>query len=59
MSTATGHRSTPRSPHRSPTRPGPWEPPRPLGTRWTRITDSVRLLASVAGMATGTRGPRR
>lgn len=26
-----------------------WQPPRPIGTRWQRITDSVRLLASVVG----------
>lgn len=49
MTAATRHR---------PQRPGPWEPPRPLGTRWTRMTDSVRLLASVAGMAAGTRPSR-
>lgn len=36
----------------------PWEPARPLGTRWTRMSDSVRFLASVAGFATGARTSR-
>lgn len=33
----------------------PWEPARPLGTRWTRMSDSVKFLASMAGFATGSR----
>ncbi len=32
-----------------------WEPPRPIGTRWQRMTDSVRFLASVAGFVGGSR----
>lgn len=38
--------------------PVPWEPARPLGTRWTRMSDSVRFLAAVAGFATGGRTSR-
>lgn len=37
--------------HRSPV----WEPPRPIGSRWHRMTDSVRFLASVAGFVGGSR----
>lgn len=38
--------------------PAPWEPARPLGTRWTRMSAAVRFLASVAGFATGSRTGR-
>lgn len=36
-----------------------WEPPRPIGTRWQRMTDSVRLVASVAGIVGGGRTAAR
>lgn len=36
-----------------------WQPPRPIGTRWQRITDSVRLLASVAGFVGSGRTVKR
>lgn len=36
-----------------------WQPPRPVGTRWRRITDSVRLLVSVVGFVGGGRRVKR
>lgn len=36
-----------------------WLPPRPIGTRWQRITDSMRLLASVVGFVSGGRTVKR
>lgn len=36
-----------------------WEPARPIGTRWRRMSDSVRLLASVAGIVGGGRATVR
>lgn len=35
-----------------------WEPARPVGTRWQRLTDSVRLLTNVVGIAAGDRTSR-
>lgn len=32
-----------------------WQPPRPIGTRWQRFTDSVRLLVSVVRFVGGGR----
>lgn len=50
--TVTAISTTPSTPTR---RPSPWEPARPLGTHWTRMSDSVRFLASMATFATGNR----